>query len=280
MNGYATLRRVYVRPPVAESLRSWDAFGWHRPPDRRSIEQEHQAFRDRLAEAGAEVVTGVAHVPGDPDAIYAYDPVLVVDDGTIVLRPGKEGRRGEPEAVARDLQADGVSVLATLEAPATAEGGDIVFLDDATLLVGVGHRTNSAGVEQLASILEPRGITVHRFDLPFHRGPDACLHLMSLLSPLDADLVVAFRPMMPVRLVQLLERRGIRTVEVPDEEFPTMGPNVLALGPRIALALDGNPETRRRMEAEGVEVRVYRGEDVSLNGDGGPTCLARPLLRG
>ena len=171
-------------------------------------------------------------------------------------------------------------VLATLEAPATAEGGDIVFLDEATLLVGMGHRTNSTGVEQLASILEPRGITVHRFDLPFHRGPDACLHLMSLVSPLDADLVVAYLPMMPVRLVQLLERRGIRTVEVPDEEFPTMGPNVLALGPRIALALDGNPETRRRMEEEGVDVRVYRGEDVSLNGDGGPTCLTRPLLRG
>jgi N-dimethylarginine dimethylaminohydrolase len=173
-----------------------------------------------------------------------------------------------------------VPVLATLEAPATAEGGDLVFLDDATLLVGMGHRTNGAGVEQLASILEPRGITVHRFDLPFHRGPDACLHLMSLLSPLDADLVVAYPPMMPVRLVQLLERRRIRTVEVPDEEFPTMGPNVLALGPRIALALEGNPETRRRMEAEGVEVRGYPGEEVSLNGDGGPTCLTRPLLRG
>src|SRR5436190_22930964 len=142
MNGYATLRRVYVRPPVAESLGSWDAFGWHRPPDPRSIELEHQAFRDRLAEAGAEVVTGVTQVPGDPDAIYAYDPVLVVDGGVIVLRPGKEGRRAEPEAMAHDLHANGVPVLATLEAPATAEGGDIVFLDDATLLAGIAHRTN------------------------------------------------------------------------------------------------------------------------------------------
>jgi dimethylargininase len=280
MNGYAALRRVYVRPPDAESLGSWEAFGWHRPPDPRSIEQEHRAFRDRLAEAGAEVVTGVSHVPGDPDAIYAYDPVLVVDDGAIMLRPAKEGRRAEPEAVARDLEANGVPVLAELEAPATAEGGDIVFLDDATALVGVGYRTNSAGVEQLASLLEPRGITIHRFDLPSFRGPEACLHLMSFLSPLDADLVVAYRPMMPVRLVQLLERRGIRAVEVPEEEFPTMGANVLALGPRIALALDGNPETRRRMEAAGVEVGVYRGTDVSLNGDGGPTCLTRPLQRG
>jgi N-dimethylarginine dimethylaminohydrolase len=280
MNGYGLLRRVYVRPPDGKSLASWGAFGWHHAPDPRSIEREHAAFRDRLAEAGAEVVTGATPVPADPDAIYAYDPVLVIDDGAIMLLPGKEQRRPEPRAVARDLEASGVPVLAALEPPATAEGGDLVFLDDVTLLAGVGYRTNIAGVEQLTSILEPRGITVHRFDLPFHRGPDACLHLMSFVSPLDADLVVAYLPMMPVRLAQLLEQRGIRTVEVPDDEFPTMGPNVLALGPRIAVALDGNPETRRRMEAAGVDVRVYQGEQVSLNGDGGPTCLTRPLARG
>jgi dimethylargininase len=280
MNGYGLLRRVYVRPPDAQSLASWEAFGWHRAPDRRSIEREHEAFRERLVEAGAEVVTGTTPVLGDPDAIYAYDPVLVTDDGVIMLRPGKEQRRAEPRAVARDLEAAGVPVLGALEPPATAEGGDLVFLDDITLLVGVGYRTNTAGAEQLASLLGPRGIAVHRFDLPFHRGPEACLHLMSFLSPLDADLVVAYLPMMPVRLAQLFEQRGIRTVEAPGEEFPTMGPNVLALGPRIALALDGNPETRRRLEASGVDVRVYQGAHVSLNGDGGPTCLTRPLARG
>ena len=280
MNGYGVLRRVYVRPPDARSLASWEAFGWHHAPDPRSIGREHLAFREQLAEAGAEVITGATPIPGDPDAIYAYDPVLVTDDGAIMLRPGKVKRRSEPRAVARDLEASGVPVLAALEPPAAAEGGDLVFLDDVTLLVGVGYRTNAAGAEQLASLLEPRGIRVHRFDLPFHRGPDACLHLMSFLSPLDADLVVAYLPMMPVRLAQLLEQRGIRTVEVPDEEFPTMGPNVLALAPRIALALDGNPQTRRRLETVGVDVRVYRGAHVSLNGDGGPTCLTRPLARG
>jgi N-dimethylarginine dimethylaminohydrolase len=85
---------------------------------------------------------------------------------------------------------------------------------------------------------------------------------------------------MPVRLVQLLEERGVRMVEVPGEEFDSMGCNVLALGPRRALALDGNPETRRLMEAEGVEVRVYSGDELSRKGDGGPTCLTRPLERG
>jgi dimethylargininase len=173
-----------------------------------------------------------------------------------------------------------VPVIAALEPPAEAEGGDLVFLDDETLLAGVGYRTNDEGVAQLAALLASRGISVVSFDLPHLHGPAECVHLMSFLSPLDEDLVVGYVPMMPVRLVQLLERRGIAIVEVPDEEFPTMGPNVLALGPRIALALEGNPETRRRMEEAGVDVRTYAGADISSNGDGGPTCLTRPLARG
>jgi N-dimethylarginine dimethylaminohydrolase len=124
------------------------------------------------------------------------------------------------------------------------------------------------------------GVQIVTFDLPHDHGPAECLHLMSFISMLDADLAVVSLPMMPVRLVQLLDARGIVMVEVPDQEFPTMGPNVLALGPRKALALDGNPVTRGRMEAAGVEVTTYRGEHISRNGDGGPTCLTRPLVRG
>jgi dimethylargininase len=280
MNGYATLRRVYVRSPVAGDLDRWRDHGWHRRPDRVAAEREHLAFREALAVSGAEVLLGRTRVAGDPDAIYAYDPTLVLDDGVVLLRPGKEARRAEPDANGRDLEAAGVPVIAALEPPAVAEGGDLVFLDDRTLAAGVGYRTNEAGVEQLRALLEPRGITVVPFDLPHHRGPAECLHLMSFISPLDADLVVGYVPMMPVRLVQALDRLAIRVVEVPDDEFATMGPNVLALGPRVALALDGNPETRRRMEAAGVEVRTYAGDEISTNGDGGPTCLTRPLARG
>jgi N-dimethylarginine dimethylaminohydrolase len=155
----------------------------------------------------------------------------------------------------------------------------MLFADDRTLLVGIGYRTNEPGVEQLRSRLAAQSIDLVTFDLPHHRGPAECLHLMSFLSMLDADLAVGYLPMMPVRLVELLRDRGIQVVEVPDEEFPTMGPNVLALGPRRAVALDGNPVTRGRMEAAGVEVTTYRGGHISLNGDGGPTCLTRPLVR-
>jgi dimethylargininase len=277
MNGHGKLQRVYVRAPNAHDLRAWRDYGWHRPPDAGAADREHRAFRELLAEAGAEVIVGRTRVSGDPDAIYAYDPTLVLDDGVILLRPGKTRRRAEPSALGSDLEEAGVPVVA---GPGPPVGGDLLFLDDETLLAGVGYRTNDEGVAQLAELLESRGISVVPFDLPHLHGPAECVHLMSFLSPLDEDLVVGYLPMMPVRLVQLLERRGVAIVDVPEEEFLTMGPNVLALGPRIALALEGNPETRRRMEDAGVDVRTYAGADISSNGDGGPTCLTRPLARG
>jgi len=279
-NGYGSLRRIYVRPPGTEDAAAWEAYGWHDRPDADGAAREHAALRRILSATGADVVEGATPVPGDPDAVYAYDPTLPTDHGLILLRPGKEGRRGEPAALATDLTAAGLPILATLEEPATAEGGDMFFLDEATLLVGVGYRTNTPAVERLREILGPRGVDVMAFDLPHFHGPSECLHLMSFISPLDADLVVGYLPMMPTRLVQLLRERGITVVEVPEQEFPTMGPNVLALGPREALALEGNPVTAERMRAAGVTVTMYAGEEISRKGDGGPTCLTRPLDRG
>jgi N-dimethylarginine dimethylaminohydrolase len=273
------LRRVYVRAPVMQDDGVWSAYGWHAPPDAGRAADEHAAFRAQLEQAGTDVLLGRDEVPGDPDAIYTYDPVLMTDAGVIVLRPGKPGRRGEPEAVAADLTAAGIPLAGRVEPPGTAEGGDLFWLDPSTLLAGRGYRTNQDGIDQLRAMLGP-AVDVVVFDLPHHLGPDACLHLLSFISPLDVDLAVAFMPMMPVRLVELLRDRDVRMVEVPDDEFDTMGPNVLALGPRVALALEGNDETRRRMEAAGVDVRTYRGEEISRKGDGGPTCLTRPLERG
>ncbi|HEV8563475.1 MAG TPA: arginine deiminase family protein [Actinomycetota bacterium] len=272
------LRRVYVRAPRAEDLEAWSAYGWHAAPDSARAADEHAALRDELARAGAEVVEATTPVPGDADAIYAFDPLLLTDAGAILLRPGKEGRRAEPQAMAADLEALGVPMLGALDDPATAEGGDLFWLDSSTLLAARGYRTNDAGIERLRKLLPDA--QVEAFDLPHRRGPGECLHLMSLISPLAPDLVVGHLPLMPVRLVELLLERGVRIVEVPDEELDSMGPNVLALAPRVALALDGNPLTRRRLEAAGVDVRTYRGDEISRKGDGGPTCLTRPLSRG
>ena len=273
----ATLRRVLVRAPRAEDCARWREFGWRAEPDATALAAEHEAFAAELAGFGAEVVYAEEPLPGALDAIYAYDPALVADAGAILLRPGKELRQAEPAALGRDLERAGVPIAARLEAPALAEGGDTLWLDERTLLVGLGYRTNEAGADALRQALPD--VDVLTFDLPHYRGPGEVLHLLSFVSPLDGDLALVYPPLAPTRLLQLLAERGVRTVEVPDEEYGSLGCNVLALGPRVALALDGNPETRRRLERAGVDVRVYRGEELSLKGDGGPTCLTRPLLR-
>jgi dimethylargininase len=273
----AQLRRVLVRPPAPGSWAAWRPYGWRGEPDPARLEGEHEAFRALLADAGADVVVAATPHALDPDAIYVYDPALVTNKGAVMLRPGKEGRRGEVEVMAADFVEAGLPIAGRLDAPAMAEGGDTLWLDERTLLVGRGYRTNDEGIRQLAEALP--GVDVVAFDLPHLRGAGEVLHLMSLLSPLDVDLAVAYPPLIPVRLMELLAERSIELVEVPDEEFETMGPNVLALSPRAALALEGNDETRRRMEKAGVDVRMYRGDEISRKGDGGPTCLTRPLLR-
>jgi dimethylargininase len=273
------LRRVYVRAPVPEDLHAWESYGWRSEPDPARSVDEHAAFRAELERAGATVEVGSARTSGDLDAIFAYDPALMTDAGAILLRPGKEGRRGEPEGVESDLTSIGVAIAGRMEAPGTAEGGDLFWLDPSTLLAGRSYRTNDAGIAQLRSMLGA-SVDVIAFDLPHFHGPSECLHLMSFISPLDVDLAVAYLPMVPVRMLELLHDRDVHLVEVPDDEFASMGPNVLALGPRVALALDGNPETRRRMEAAGVDVRTYVGAEISLKGEGGPTCLTQPLERG
>jgi dimethylargininase len=273
-----TLRRVLVRPPRVAGFANWQAYGWRSQPDAAKLAAEHEAFCSALAQDGAEVVLAETPVPDDPDSIYVFDPAIVCDQGAIVLRPGKPGRRVECDAIASDFAQAGVPVVARLDEPELADGGDTIWLEEHTLLVGRGYRTNDYGIHALQEALPE--VNVLAFDLPHLHGSDVVLHLLSLLSPLDDDLVVAYVPLLPVRLVQLLHELEIQIVEVPDEEFETMGPNVLALAPRVALGLEGNDVTRERLERAGVDVRVYAGDEISRKGDGGPTCLTRPLLRG
>ncbi len=273
---WGALRRVLVRRPLAEDASAWRSHGWRAAPDVAAAQAEHEAFCSLLEEAGAEVVVS-EHDPGNPDAIYTYDPTLVGREGAVLLLPGKEARRREPEATVASLELAGVPVSGRIELPATVEGGDTVWLDDETLLAGIGYRTNPAAIEALREAFA--GVEVISFDLPHWNGAGEVMHLMSFISPLDRDLALVYPRIAPTRLLWLLAERGIAVVEVPDEEFESQGPNVLALGPRRALALEGNDETRRRLERAGVDVVTYRGDEISRKGDGGPTCLTRPLLR-
>ena len=273
---WGDLERVLVRPPLPGDADHVERYGWRGVPDHAAAASEHEELRALLQTAGAEVIVS-QHDPGNPDAIYVYDPVLVGDSGAALLRPGKEGRLGEPAGIGRSLEAAGIPIASTMAAPATVEGGDTVWLDHDTLLVGHGYRTGTAGITSLRETFPD--VDVIALDLPHWAGASEVMHLMSLISPLDRDLALVYPRIAPVRLIELLADRGIEVVEVPDEEFESMGSNVLALGPRRALALEGNDVTRSRMEQAGVDVLTYRGDHISRLGDGGPTCLTRPLLR-
>lgn len=279
-NMYQPLRRVLVKRPD-EVFAVDDPERWHYldSPDLAAAQAEHDSLTETLRQAGAEVVYHEQLQPDRADAIYVFDPTLLTDQGAVVLKMGKDLRRGEEEALSLRLQELGIPILFSLEGDAQAEGGDILWLDEQTLAVGIGFRTNREGLMQLRAGLEPLGLDVLAFELPYFTGPEACLHLLSLISILDQDLAVVYPPLMPVPFWQELKARGFDLVVVPDEEFGTMGTNVLALGPRECLVLEGNPVTRRRLEEAGCQVLSYQGNEISLKCEGGPTCLTRPLLR-
>ena len=272
------LRRVLVRRPD-ESFAVDDPATWNYAsrPDLPRAQAEHDALVATLEEAGCEVIRHDAPQPGRADAIFVCDPAILTDRGAVLLRMGKDLRRGEEDA--RRFEEIGVPIAGRLEGDALAEAGDLQWLDEKTLAAGVGFRTNAEGVRQLRALFGPMGVEVLTAELPYFTGPAACLHLRSMLSVVDHDLAVIYSPLMSVPFRALLEERGFGLVEVPEEEFATMAPNVLALAPRKCLMLEGNSITRGRLEKAGCEVLTYRGDELSLKAEGGATCLTQPILR-
>jgi N-dimethylarginine dimethylaminohydrolase len=277
----APLRTIMVKRPEA-AFAVDDPQAWHYTgrPNLAIAQQEHDALVALLQKAGAEVIYHDEPQPDHADAIFAFDPALVTDKGAIMLSMGKPQRRGEEAAMARRFTTLGIPVLASLSGDARAEGGDLLWLDHDTLAIGQGFRTNAEGLYQLHAALDPLNVTIIPVELPYYTGPEACLHLLSLISIVDTDLAVVYPSLMPVPFWQELQRRGFRLIEVPDAEFMSMGTNVLALSPGKCLMLAGNPLTKRLLEDAGCEVMTYRGNEISLKAEGGPTCLTRPVLRG
>jgi len=271
----APLRRVLVRRPATAG--DWAGAGW-RTPDPAGLLRQHDAFCALLDGLGCEVVVAPA-VDGLVDACFTYDPAFTIASGAILLRPPKPVRTAEPDALAPELEAAGVPVVGRLEGAAHADGGDLCWLDERTLIAGRGYRTNAEAHRQLAALVAADEVELLRADLPHDRGAAHVLHLLSVVSPVADDLAVVFEPLAPVPLLEELDARGVRRVLVDLEEYETLGSNVLAVRPGVVVVADGNPRTRRALEAAGCEVHAYDGSELSLKGDGGPTCLTRPLLR-
>jgi N-dimethylarginine dimethylaminohydrolase len=283
-NNWSPLRKVLVRRPAdsfvsdAKIDAEWRDLNFHARPDLHNSIREFAAVEAVLKSAGAELIALPVADGLTLDALYTHDALVVTPRGLVKPHMGKPQRRREPQVNGAALQALGFPIAGEIVGAGRLEGGDLVWIDRHTLLAGVGYRTNVEGVRQLQALCGD-DVEVKWFDLPHHRGRADVFHLMSVLSPLDRDLAVVYPPLVPARLMEFLAERGIALVEVPEEEFPRMGCNVLALGPRHAMMVEGNPQTLARMQARDVRVEVIAGDDICRKGEGGPTCMTRPLIR-
>lgn len=274
----APLLEVLVKRPGAAFGRAFEdpAHGFLSPVDLDVARRQHDAFTATLAALGPTV-----HVldveTDDPDLVYTFDPLLVADGGAIPLRPGKPNRAGEPAILEGWMRDAGIPTLGQIEAPGTLEGGDTFWLRPDLLCIGRTLRTNNDGVRQLSEIV---GGDVRVFDVPYWKGPAELIHLLSVISPVADDLAVVYLPLLPVGLWELVSDLGIRMIEVPEEEFLTLGCNVLAVRPGVVILAEGNPVTAATLEKAGCEVHTYPASEIGVNGSGGPTCMTRPILRG
>ena len=270
------LRTVFVRTPTTTG--EFVADGHWREPNRDLLLTQHQVFVELLQGLGANVLVGES-IDGLVDAVYTHDPAVMTPFGSILLQMRKPVRTPEPAAMRKDFERLGVPILGALTGDAVSDGGDKVWLDPQTLVVGRGYRTNASAVEQFRALLSPHGVTVVSVDLPHYLGPDAVLHLMSVISPIDHDLAVVYEPLAPVALLELLDARGIRRITVDEDEMLTQGANILAVSPGEVVLAAGNDKVHAKLDAAGVKVHEFAGTEVAVKGDGGPTCLTQPLWR-
>jgi N-dimethylarginine dimethylaminohydrolase len=271
-------REAFQNPGVVGA--QWKDLNYLDQPDF----QEALAEYDEVVEQLGRFVSDVQLLPEHPltglDSIYVHDPLLVTKAGAILCNMGKDQRREEPGAMRSTLEQMNIPVRGAITGDGRLEGGDVIWLDEETLVVGQGYRTNAEGIRQLRALTTDLVRHTIVVSLPHWNGPGDVLHLMSLISPIDHDLALVYRRLLPVPFLEALQMRAIQLIDVPDEEYDSMGCNVLAIQPRRCLMLEGNPVTKARLEAAGATVSTYKGSEISLKGCGGPTCLTRPVLRG
>ncbi len=279
------IRRVLVKQPrdtyqsqsqVDEQSPLLNYFG---TPDFDKAQAAHESLVAFLESSGAEV----HYLPKDNstslDSVYTHDPCVVTNGGIVLCTMGKVARLPESSAIAKYFESIGVPILGQIEAPGTLEGGDVVWIDERTVAIGEGYRSNAEGIRQIKEILGDLVDEVISVPLPHWTGLADCLHLMSNVSPIDHDLYLVYSRLLPVPFREYLLGRNIELIEVPDEEYDSMACNVLAVAPRKVIMLEGNPVTQNRLEEKGVAVHTYDGSEISIKGAGGPTCLTRPFLR-
>lgn len=276
----AQLKSILVRRPLEEEwhIKDWRKWGYLRKPNIKLAREEHANFVETIKAEGVRVFFVDDVHKERLDAIFTSDPAIITDRGAVILKMSKALRIGEEETLSENIAKLNIPVLGRIQGEATLEGGDVLWLDPKTIIIGRSYRSNIQGITQLKNILNGLANTSH-VDLPHWHGSGECLHLLSLISLIDEDLALVYPELAPVSLLESLKARNIKIVDVPRREFETQGCNVLTLKPRKCMMVEGNPKTRKTLEKEGVEVIEFQGKEICLNRTGGPSCLVCSILR-
>ena len=284
LNEYSKITEVAIRSPLSSFVNDekitneWASLRFHAKPDLKKAIIEYNYFRSFLEEDGIKIIELPSSDRLTLDSIYTRDSILVCDSGVILCNMGRSSRTPEAEENFKTLANKGYKIAGQIKSPGTLEGGDFIWIDNKNAAVGLGPRTNSEGIRQLKEILGPE-IDLHIVHLPDPDHPDDVLHLMSIISPLDKDLAVIYKPFMPESFLKWLTKLGIEFIEVSEDEYPLMGCNILATAPRSIIMLENLPEIKNKLKKNGCKIRFYKGDEISRKGEGGPTCLTRPLIR-
>ncbi|MBV9485193.1 MAG: N(G),N(G)-dimethylarginine dimethylaminohydrolase, partial [Frankiaceae bacterium] len=199
-----------VRPPGPRLAEGLVTHIERRPVDVERAERQWRRYVEALQDAGWDTVE-VEAAPASPDAVFVEDTVVMFGTLAVITRPGAEERRAETAGTAAVIRRLGYDV-ATIESPGTLDGGDVLKVGS-TVYVGVGGRSDEAGVSQLAHLIRPTGRTV--IGVPVTKA----LHLKSTVTALPDGPVIGFAPLVDdpqvfPRFLAVPEESGAHVVDL------------------------------------------------------------------
>ena len=281
----STLKTVLLKDPKAafKSQKTidlqWQNLNFIEKPDYKKSIIQYGKFVDILNDNHVEVL----FIPEDEktslDSIYTHDPMFMTPNGAVIGNMGKKQRKPETIMMKSYLDEMGIPIFGEIDNGGTLEGGDAIWINDKTVAVGLTYRTNNEGINQLRKILSTISVELICVDIPHRNGPVDVLHLMSLISPLKEDLFLIYEKLLPVGFLKFLNKIAIKTISIADEDYDTLGCNVLPLSTTKCLITNGNDRTTKIIEDNGIEVIEFQASEICYKGSGGPTCLTRPLYR-
>ena len=284
-NMVSPLKKVLMKKPQRfmskVNKKKWN---YTSPLNQNLINENYKDFYEIIKKFGTEIIE--LHLENENeelcDSIFTHDPSLVLDEGSIILNMGKQLRVNETSAHEKFYKSINIPIIGKIKNEGTMEGGDCLWINNKTLIVGESYRTNRKGIEQLREILKLLNIKLIPIKLPINNNKTSCFHLMSIISMLDNDLAIGYEKLLPSDLKKILKTYGIKLLNIPEDEYcesKSLAVNILALSPRILVTINGYPKTLDLLSKFGCKINLFPGSELCIKAEGGPTCLTRAIWR-